>query len=94
MSRTYAVTDVQRSVPPSRLLNAYPQGPRSPQFDQDRPAGEGSRTFSPEFVFEQYDTQINRVFFGTRINVWVLNFELEGVIADVSQAMFSVGAEF
>lgn len=78
----------------SRLLNGYPQDPRRPQFDTDRPAGEGSTTFSPEFVFEQYDAQVNRVFFGTRLNVWVLNFGLEGVIADVSQAMFSVGVEF
>jgi hypothetical protein len=78
----------------SRLLNGYPQDPRSPQFDTDRPAGEGSTTFSPEFVFDQYDAQVNRVFFGTRVNVWVLSFGLEGVIADVSQAMFSIGAEF
>lgn len=78
----------------SRLLNAYPQDPRSPQFDQDHSSGPGSTTFSPEYVFEQYDTQVNRFFFGARLNVWILNFGLEGVIADVSQAMFSVGTEF
>lgn len=83
----------------SRLLNAYPQDPRSPQFDRGdsgtaNPRREGATTFNPEFVFEQYDTTVNRFFFGARLNVWVLSFVLEGIIADVSQASFSAGADF
>lgn len=78
----------------SRLLNAYPQDPRPPQFDTDTPSGPGSDTFSPEFVFQQYTTDVNRFFFGARANVWILNFVLEGVIADVNQATFSGGVDF
>ena len=78
----------------SRLLNAYPQDPRSPQFDRDNPSGPGSTTFSPEFVFDTETAQINRFFFGARLNVWVLNFVLEGMIGDVSQATFSGGVDF
>lgn len=78
----------------SRLLNAYPQDPRSPQFDRSNPNGAGSTTFSPEFVFETETSQVNRFFFGARLNVWILNFVLEGVIGDVSQATFSGGLDF
>ena len=75
----------------SRLLNAYPQDPRPPQFDERDP----SRQFSPEFVFEQYTTDLNRVFFGTRLNVWILSFTLEGVIgSNVNQFTFSGGVDF
>lgn len=78
----------------SRLLNAYPQDPRPPQFDQDTPAGTGSTTFSPEFVFSQYTTNVNRFFFGARVNVWVLNFVAEGVLGPVPQATISGGLDF
>ncbi len=92
----------------SRLLNAYPQDPRSPQFDDSCPgagANDPSRqctTFAPEFVFSQYDTSVNRFFFGARLNVWVLNFVLEGVIASpsnenagaITQATFAGGVDF
>lgn len=86
-------------VASSRLLNAYPQDPRSPQFDRGdsgtaNPRRAGATTFNPEFVFEQYDTTVNRFFFGARLNVWVLSFVAEGIIADVSQANFSIGADF
>ena len=78
----------------SRLLNAFPQDPRPPQFDRDTPSGTGSTTFSPEFVFSQYDTNVNRFFVGTRLNVWILNFLVEGVIADVPQLTFAGGVDF
>ncbi len=78
----------------SRLLNSYPQDPRPPQFDTDQPTGPGSTTFNPEFVFEQYDTQVNRFFFGASLNVWIIDLTLEGVIADVSQFTVAAGTEF
>jgi hypothetical protein len=45
---------------------------------------------------------VNRVFFGARLNVWILNFVLEGVLASpsnenagaVTQATFSGGVDF
>lgn len=78
----------------SRLLNAYPQDPRPPQFDNDTPAGMGSSTFSPEFVFSQYDTNVNRFFVGTRVNIWILNFMLEGVFGQVPQFTIAGGVDF
>ena len=105
MSKAFGISGVMTLTPylgyqmlftiaSSRLLNAYPQDPRPPQFDTDRPSGTGSTTFSPEFVFEQHSTQSNRFFVGARLNVWVLNFVLEGVFADVSQASLAVGVDF
>jgi hypothetical protein len=78
----------------SRLLNAFPQDPRPPQFDRDTPAGMGSSTFSPEFVFSQYDTNVNRFFVGTRVNVWILNFVAEGVFGQVPQFTLAGGVDF
>lgn len=105
MSKAFGISGVMTLTPyigyqmvfifgSSRLLNAYPQDPRTPQFDTDRPSGPGSTTFSPEFVFEQHDTQANRFFVGARLNVWILNFVVEGVFADVSQANLAVGVDF
>lgn len=75
----------------SRLINAYPQDPRPPQFDPDDP----DRQFSPEFVFEQYQTDIHRVFLGARLNVWILSFVLEGILGNnVNQLTFSGGVDF
>ena len=78
----------------SRLLNAYPQDPRPPQYDTSTPAGAGSSTFAPEFVFSQYDTNVNRFFVGARMNVWVLNLVAEGVFGDVPQATIAGGVDF
>jgi hypothetical protein len=77
----------------SRVLNAYPQDPRPPQFDEDDPSGRTS--FSPEFVFSQQHEAINRFFAGTRLKVWVLNFALEAVLAeDVTQFTLGGGVDF
>jgi hypothetical protein len=78
----------------SRLLNAYPQDPRPPQFDNDTPAGPGSTTFSPEFVFSQYNTNVNRFFVGTRVNIWILNFVAEGVFGQIPQVSIAGGVDF
>jgi hypothetical protein len=78
----------------SRLLNAYPQDPRPPQFDDDPSTG-GDQTFSPEFVFSQESQAINRFFVGARLNVWIMSFTLEGVYApNVQQATLSAGVDF
>lgn len=82
------------SIGSSRLLNAYPQDPRPPQFDSDTPTGQGSSTFAPEFVFGTETVQVNRPFVGARLNVWVLNFVVEGVFAEVTQLTFSGGVDF
>ena len=75
----------------SRLINAYPQDPRPPQFDPDDP----DRQFSPEFVFEQTQVNINRFFVGTRLNVWITSFVLEGILGEnVQQLTFSGGVDF
>lgn len=75
----------------SRLINAYPQDPRPPQYDPDNP----NQQFSPEFVFEQYTTNVNRFFLGARLNVWILSFVLEGVLGNnVNQFTFSGGVDF
>lgn len=77
----------------SRLLNAYPQDPRPPQFDDD--LSDGNQTFSPEFVFSQNHEAINRFFLGARLNVWIMSFSLEGVLADnVTQLTLSGGVDF
>lgn len=74
----------------SRLINAYPQDPRPPQTSND-----GRDVFAPEFVFDQHTTTINRFFLGARLNVWIMNFVLEGVLGDnVNQFTFSGGVEF
>ncbi len=78
----------------SRLLNAFPQDPRPPQIDRDQPSGMGSTTFSPEFVFSTETVNVNRFFVGARINVWILNLVLEGVIADVPQFTVAGGVDF
>lgn len=78
----------------SRLLNAFPQDPRPPQYDRETPSGMGSTTFAPEFVFNQYTTSVNRVFVGTRLNVWILNFVVEGVFASVPQFTVAGGVDF
>lgn len=78
----------------SRLLNAFPQDPRPPQFDNTTPSGPGSATFSPEFVFESHTTNVYRFFVGTRMNIWVLNIVVEGVIADIPQLTLAAGVDF
>lgn len=78
----------------SRLLNAYPQDPRPPQFDNDTPSGPGSSTFSPEFVFSQETSNVYRFFAGVRVNVWILNLVVEGVLADIPQFTLAGGVDF
>jgi hypothetical protein len=79
----------------SRLLNAYPQDPRPPQFDDQPNDADGDQTFSPEFVFSQHTETINRFFLGSRLNIWVLSFTLEGVLAEnVTQFTLSAGVDF
>ncbi|MBA2663175.1 MAG: hypothetical protein H0U74_12860 [Bradymonadaceae bacterium] len=75
----------------SRLLNAYPQDPRPPQYDPDNPG----RTFSPEFVFGQRTLSANRFFLGSRLNVWILSFTLEAIFGEtVNQFTFAGGVDF
>jgi hypothetical protein len=81
----------------SRLLSAYPQDPRPPQFDNDNVNGDGdpNTTFAPEYVFSQYHTAVNRFFIGTRLNVWIMSITLEGVLAEsVNQFTVSAGVDF
>jgi hypothetical protein len=79
----------------SRLLNAYPQDPRPPQFDDNPGDADGDQTFSPEFVFSQHSQAINRFFVGTRLNVWIMSFTLEGVLSEnVTQVTLSGGVDF
>ncbi|RVU48013.1 hypothetical protein FRC91_00850 [Bradymonadales bacterium TMQ1] len=75
----------------SRVLNAYPQDPRPPQFNPDSP----NQVFAPEFVFGQEQIQINRFLGGLRMHVWILNFTLEAVFSDtVQQYTFAGGVDF
>lgn len=77
----------------SRVLNAYPQDARPPQFDDSNQGPD--ETFAPEFVFEQYSQAANRFFLGARLNVWILSFTLEGVYAEhVKQMTLSGGVDF
>lgn len=78
----------------SRLLNAYPQDPRPPQFDNDTPSGPGSATFAPEFVFSSHTTNVYRFFGGARLNVWILNLVGEIVLADITQFTLAAGVDF
>lgn len=86
----------------SRLLNAYPQDPRPPQFDDSKqvdpnasPDNDFDTTFAPEYVFSQYHTAVNRFFIGTRLNVWIMSITLEGVLAEtVNQFTVSAGVDF
>ncbi len=79
----------------SRLLNAYPQDPRPPQFDDQTDSNGIDDTFNPEFVFSQTTQAINRFFVGARLNVWILSFSLEGVYApNVTQFTLSGGVDF
>lgn len=78
----------------SRLLNAFPQDPRPPQYDNDIPSGAGSATFAPEFVFDTYTTNVYRFFVGARANIWILNIVVEGVIADIPQLTLAAGVDF
>lgn len=78
-------------VSSSRLLNAYPQDPRPPQFNPDDP----NQEFSPEFVFGQKTTNVDRFFLGLRLNVWVLSFSLSGILGNnVNQFNFAGGMDF
>lgn len=80
-------------VASSRLLNAYPQDPRPPQFDDNNDGT--NTTFSPEFVFSQRTETVNRFFAGARLNVWIMSFSLETVLADdVTQVTLSGGVDF
>lgn len=75
----------------SRVLNAHPQDPRPPQYDDE----DGNRNFAPEFVFDQFHEPVNRFFVGTEFDVWILNFALEGVLAeDVTQVTLGGGVDF
>ncbi|MFW5966827.1 MAG: hypothetical protein ACOCV2_04875 [Persicimonas sp.] len=74
----------------SRVLNAHPQDPRPPQEGDN-----GGQTFSPEFVFDQNETAVNRFFVGTEFDVWVLNLAAEGVLSDdVYQFTVGGGVDF
>ncbi|MFU8804797.1 MAG: hypothetical protein ACNA8W_13360 [Bradymonadaceae bacterium] len=89
-------------VASSRLLNAYPQDPRPPQYDPNDP----QRVFSPEFVFSQKTIQANRFVAGGRLNVWILSFLFETVYSPkverdeqedlkaVMQYTFAAGVDF
>jgi hypothetical protein len=73
----------------SRLINAYPQDPRPPQTNSQ------NEVFAPEFVFDQHTASVNRFFLGTRLNVWILSFVLEGALGqNVNQLTFSGGVDF
>jgi len=79
----------------SRLLNAYPQDPRPPQFESNPPPDGPDTTFSPEFVFDTYSTQVNRLFFGARLRVWILNIVAEGAFGNqIFQTTLSAGVDF
>lgn len=78
----------------SRLLNVRPQDPRSPQKDSDSNDNVND-AFNPEFVFDTYNTQANRFFFGSRLNVVTVDIVLEGTIGeDVQQFTGSLGMSF
>lgn len=77
----------------SRVLNAYPQDTRPPQFDETN--NTPNETFAPEFVFEQQSQAVNRFFGGLRLNTWIMSFTLEGVYSDtVTQATLAAGVDF
>ena len=77
----------------SRVLNAYPQDTRPPQFDET--GAVPNETFAPEFVFEQQSQAVNRFFGGLRLNAWIMSFTLEGVYSDtVTQATLAAGVDF
>ena len=79
------------TIASTRVLNAYPQDPRPPQFSTSNP----QVRFAPEFVFSQYTSQANRFFVGTRLNTWILSFTLEAVFGDpVNQYTFAGGFDF
>ena len=102
MSKSFGLAGVTRvtpyggyqqlySVASTRVLNAYPQDPRPPQFSTTN----SQVRFAPEFVFSQYTNQINRFFVGTRLNTWILSFTLEAVFGDtVNQYTFAGGFDF
>lgn len=77
----------------SRLLNVRPQDPRAPQRNtNDNPP---NNEFNPEFVFDTYNPQVNRFFFGSRLNVWTVNLILEGTIGEnVQQGTAALGMSF
>ena len=82
------------TIASTRVLNAYPQDPRPPQFSRTNT----NVRFAPEFVFGQTTTMANRLFLGTRLNVWIMSFTLEGVLglgdANVNQYTFAGGFDF
>lgn len=102
ISKAFPIASVMELVPyagyqnlyivgSSRLINAYPQDPRTPQFDANDPQSR----FSPEFVFEQYTESVNRFFLGARLNVWIMSFTFEGVLGhNVNQLTLSGGVDF
>jgi hypothetical protein len=74
----------------SRLLNARPQDPRSPQSDQG-----GNTSFNPEFVFSTHVDAVNRLFVGADMQVWILDIALEGAFSEnVQQVSLSTGLNF
>lgn len=76
----------------SRLLNAYPQDPRPPQYSPDDPE---SRTFIPEFVFSQYGTTVGRVLLGAKLKVWIVSLGVEGILGkNVNQMSVAGGMDF
>lgn len=79
------------TVASTRVLNAYPQDPRPPQFSTTNP----NVRFAPEFVFSQHTATANRFFMGARLNTWILSFTLEAVFGDtVNQYTFAGGFDF
>lgn len=79
------------TIASTRVLNAYPQDPRPPQFSTSNP----NVRFAPEFVYSQYTSQGNRFFLGGRLNTWILSFTLEAVFGErVNQFTFAGGFDF
>ncbi len=82
------------TIASTRVLNAYPQDPRPPQFSRTNP----QVRFAPEFVFSQTTEMANRLFVGGRLNVWIMSFTLEGVFglgdSPINQYTFAGGFDF
>lgn len=79
------------TVASTRVMNAYPQDPRPPQYSTSNP----NIRFAPEFVYSLHTAQANRFFLGTRLNTWILSFTLEAVFGGtVNQFTFAGGFDF
>jgi hypothetical protein len=104
LSYNFAVSGVAELVPytgyqqlhyftSSRIISAYPQDPRPPQANDENTSIDD--TFSPEFVFSNHHSSVNRFFLGLRTNIWAMSFALEGAFGQtVQQISFSGSLEF